>query len=708
MKNAWYNNKKNYYNGLEVLFMNITDIISFDDFNKVSITDKPGLSITQITDEPLYVESTFNEIHTSKESSIILFSAPGAVGKSALAKYIAYLTGGIYWDLSKIKLADNSFIGTMFVANGSSNIDSFLKGVSQGTNALIIDAFDEAEMISGKSSLENLVKDIIEHANPMKSVFLFSRTETADFLSSCLLNLGVGFSHYEINYFDRNQAIKFTQCYLEKGLLDSLDETKKLCIISSLETLDNSLNDNDESSSFTGYAPVLQAIATSIHEVTNYMDMLNQLKKNNSSFSLIKEILKNIMKREQEKLVSALRQRCLEIVVPDEFYTNFYTVKEQVHQIMYFLWMKEICVELPKTEFLGSDDYEKFKDNYEEVLKAFVPQHPFIKSNNGRYDFVGAAFKDYTIVMTLLDDEISELAEEYYSENAKLQSPLFWLFYLDENKNILKSTHFSYLLNAYNSKLKSKCSSEIDIFIKDNQTYADFATIEKADDYDENNIIENRKFQVEMIDDTFVFQNMINVSMSVDSKVCISGSDVNTYLSNSYIKCDSINIRCRELFVENYDESETTIITNDIALVDPSMKINVRGDGKFTVSSKDIETHPKLFRYKSDITENQGDITIEVFVHHLHTIFSKFRTHKKDMPAKDAEFIDFVVIASNPIKKRVFDFLIKKEIVFRSEHLYKLNLDKMSEYKINREFLHGTDLSQMEPLFMEYLNYIGE
>lgn len=706
MNNIWYNIKNNYYNRTEVLYMNITDIIPFDNFNKVVINDNPGPSISKINFNPFYVNSTFTEIHSAENPSIILFSAPGAVGKSALANYIAYLSKGIYWDLSKIKLADNSFIGTMFIANGSSNIDKFLKGVSQGTNALIIDAFDEAEMISGKTSLENLIRDIIEHAHPNKSVFLLSRTETADFLSSCLLNLNVDFSHYEINYFDRNQAIEFTECYLQKVLNNTLDDVKRLCISKSLETLDKSLTDCVERISFTGYAPVLQAIAMSIDKVNNYMDMLNNLKNDSSSFSLIKEILMTIMKREQEKVVSALKQRCMEISVPDEVYAELYSVEEQIHQIMYFLWMNEIYVELPKTDFSHSDDYAKFKDNYEYVLKTFVPQHPFIKSNNGKYDFVGAAFKDYTIVMTLLDDDISELAEEYYNDNTKLQSPLFWLFYLTENKKVLKSTHFSYLLNAYNSRLKSKCFSEINIYQKDDYVLANFITTEKTDDLEENRVIEDEKLKIELVDNAFVFQNMINVNISVNSRICILGNDVSTYLSNSYIKCDSLDVKCKEIFIENYDESETTIITNKINFIDPSTKLNVKGDGKFNISSRDIEKHPKLFRYKSEISEDESDITIEVFVHYLYTIFSKFRTHKKDMPAKDAEFIDYVVIASNSVKKSIFNFLLKEGIIFRSEHLYKISLEKMSEFKINREALECTDLNQMSPIFKEYINFI--
>ena len=71
-------------------------------------------SISKITSESFYVESVYEEIHRSTDAKFILFSAPGAAGKAALSKHIAFSYNGLYWDLSKIRLGNNSFCGTLW------------------------------------------------------------------------------------------------------------------------------------------------------------------------------------------------------------------------------------------------------------------------------------------------------------------------------------------------------------------------------------------------------------------------------------------------------------------------------------------------------------------------------------------------------------------------------------------------------------------
>ena len=67
-----------------------------------------------------YVEPEFHESKYKPEQvpRFILFSAPGATGKSALAKHICYSKNGIYWDLPNNKVAEFSFQGAIAEAVG--------------------------------------------------------------------------------------------------------------------------------------------------------------------------------------------------------------------------------------------------------------------------------------------------------------------------------------------------------------------------------------------------------------------------------------------------------------------------------------------------------------------------------------------------------------------------------------------------------------
>ena len=82
----------------------------------VDIMKEAHSSISTIKDEVFYVQPNYDEIKKDSEAKFIIFSAPGASGKSALAKYIAFKHKGIYWDLSQITLGENSFHGTLWRA----------------------------------------------------------------------------------------------------------------------------------------------------------------------------------------------------------------------------------------------------------------------------------------------------------------------------------------------------------------------------------------------------------------------------------------------------------------------------------------------------------------------------------------------------------------------------------------------------------------
>ena len=59
------------------------------------------------------------------------------------------------------------------------------------------------------------------------------------------------------------------------------------------------------------------------------------------------------------------------------------------------------------------------------------------------------------------------------------------------------------------------------------------------------------------------------------------------------------------------------------------------------------------------------------------------------MPAKDAEFVDYVILQANPSKKKLFDWMYELGIFFREKHLYKIKLDKMKEYRISMTALNS-------------------
>lgn len=186
--------------------------------------------LTYIDDEVFYVSPSFEQVKTDNKIStlnphFILFSAPGATGKSCLAKHIAHTHNAIYWDTSKLKLGENTFDGSILKMVGAENYSQFTTDLKNGYTALAIDAFDEAEAISGRTAVQQFIEDLercVKDAS-VPCVFLFSRTETAQFIASLCVENDIALQHYEIGFFEETQAVNFME-----GQIKNLKEGEAL------------------------------------------------------------------------------------------------------------------------------------------------------------------------------------------------------------------------------------------------------------------------------------------------------------------------------------------------------------------------------------------------------------------------------------------------------------------------------------------------
>ena len=702
--------------------MTITDLLKNKEFTSVDSTSSSCNSIQLITKDPHYIETMIKPIALDDSRQFVLFSAPGAVGKSALAKYVAYKTGGLYWDLSKLVIGDNTFIGTIYESVGLEKIDQYIKGLSTQKTALIIDAFDEAEMISGKTALENLLSEINRKANPTGTVFLFSRTETADNISKYLRQNGILFSHYELQYFDTDQARKFIHNFLEfrHNEIKACDWNEQtysdskasidICITKSLEQLSATLSSTDDNNTLIGYAPVLETIAINLLSERNLHKLANQLQNENNLFDTVYTILVRILEREHDKVIQALKLKIEGIDVSDNFFDIFYSKEEQISRLIAFITMDEIDTNLP-INCCSPENYDDLRKKCEEVLNTFTKQHPFITYNSEeeRYDFIGKAFRDYILAYAVLDSDLEFLAEEYYSRHQGIPSHVFWDQYLLNCDRTVQSHHFRYLQNSYSSKLTTGESYEIEIYGDQENVFCQFIRSNKSTE--EFRCSEEEKpFNVCVTDRGFVFNSITNLSFNVigdNSIVHIKNSGRDTNIQNSEIHCRKINIYGNNIVFLNYGSEETELVAEQIEFKDPTFIYTIKGTEP-KLSADNHETIPKLHKYFVPYFYKDDDLDINTFIHMMRSIFIKFRTHSKDMPAKDAEFVDYVILQANPSKKKLFDWMYNLGIFFREKHLYKIKLDKMKEYQISMTALNCSDQKQLKYIYDEYISFLSE
>jgi hypothetical protein len=114
----------------------------------------PGWSIeaapnTSFVEADLNLRDGYNHLGTP----IWFVAAPGAVGKSTLAKAISAHTGAVYLDLAKAETVAGNYLTGGLVKN------RLLDACEANQSTLLIDALDEARLRVTQSSFEDFLKD---------------------------------------------------------------------------------------------------------------------------------------------------------------------------------------------------------------------------------------------------------------------------------------------------------------------------------------------------------------------------------------------------------------------------------------------------------------------------------------------------------------------------------------------------------------------
>lgn len=658
-------------------------------------------SVSLVTEKPFYVGTHFNQIHSNLNSRFVLVSAPGATGKSAFGKYIAYLRNALYWNLAEINIGDGTFQGTLYKALGVSKISGYAQDLQSGNATLIIDAFDEAEIISGRKNVETFLaeaNEFLEEATA-PSVVLLSRTETAQNIAVFFKANKIPYIHYEIGYFPETQAREFVlrSAANRKSITPAVEE----CVDQYFNQVRTLVYDKDIVERFLGYAPVLEAIAAHITEISNTAKLLSELREGANEVSLIQKIMDNLLEREHQKFIAAFRVRVSGHEDKISDWDSIYSKDEQLVRILNYILLDDISFD----DYPVSSIPSFYIDEYNETIALFLPQHPFVqnafksKSDSTKIDFAGPAFRDYSLAYLILKEEFEVSAELYYQgevSDAHFPSQLFWNHYVDLNGGRIKSNHFLYLMEAYKSKTSIGCQTYLDLYQDEEGTVATFR-IEKA-----KQTIDCISLDVEVDNNIFKFGSLSNTSINIEGTVILGEND-NVHITDSTIFCDRLVVDANSIYIDSYTPCITTICSKQDISAPRATPLNVviNATGEIQVDIPNIFEFPKLSRFKKSlITEDALDIYS--FAHGLRRIFSSFRTHKKDMPARDAEKIDFVVVAGSPLKQEILEFLKQKQIIFKSAHLYKVNIDQMSASGINWGALIATDIKQLQLVYDQF------
>lgn len=362
---------------------------------------------TAFVEAPLSPSSGFDEISAS-ESRVILVSAPGAVGKTTLAREISSQTNAIYIDL-----AGTEPVGGNTLSGGLVKIEA-LADWQNGTAALLVDGLDEARLKVTQEGFEAFLGDVAYLANKGKlPIVLFGRTGAIQD-TWLVLSDKASTSVLEIGYYTPELALKFTETRLEMLKPASQHfQTQKKALKALLERLrSDTANDGDR---FSGYAPVLNAISDFVAKETNPGSILADTEKGEQSITL-NAILESILIREKGKLQS----------LPFEdasLAETLYGPAEQLQHLLALIYNTSP----PALPLMSPKDAEV----YSNALETWVTEHPFLDGNSNAASavfeaaIVSAALRNISTSAKAVSKELSKGAAanpfipEFYFQNPK-------------------------------------------------------------------------------------------------------------------------------------------------------------------------------------------------------------------------------------------------------------------------------------------------
>lgn len=640
---------------------------------------------------PNYIPPSFKELHPSNEGTpIMIFSAPGAVGKTTLAKYFAYQKNSYYWDLSKIKLGDNTFIGTVAKQFGHENLASILGRLEQGEVSFFFDGFDEAEMLSGWNGVVDFVTEIYQYVRKSQrpNAIFFSRTETVELITLALEECDdekTVYSLYEIDYFDRDGAIEFVKLVMR----GENDESYNIHRQPFAETVDKIFEAiarglsvdldqvwiHERSRSFVGYSAVLQTVGRFLAG-QNYAEIKSKFDAADSDTGLdvVSEFITYLLKREQKKVVDGLRDANSSNSTGFDEWDKIYSPDTQIKCLLAF-----INSNYEKSSIIPLIEAPAWLENaYVDAVSQFLPNHPFLRKGK----FASPSFRDYSLAMLISHSDSEEEALRFMREKENNLSPLFANYYHKINEGRCKGSHVGYIYDSVSSKLKYGDSQLLTVSKSNGGNYMlDIIYGQEGQSF------ESTSFKLTLSKSSpLTFEKRLhNALIIIDSQVKIGGLSRSVELRDVEISSREISIDASEVIANCYDESPITLASERFTSGNPELRVKKIGKAQFSVNFPSSTRYP-WSEYHDDnlsIPGSQRDVSEKVYA--LRLILRPFRKHNKATFGKQHEYIENIIVKDNAVRKVVFAKLLSKGVLARrsSSPMYELNENKLQEYGIN-------------------------
>ncbi|MBE0671431.1 MAG: hypothetical protein IH588_12645 [Anaerolineales bacterium] len=656
-------------------------------------TPLPSFSVAEPSIKP-YVDPSFEKIEFETEKpTVILVSAVGATGKTALAQQLSRETKLPILDLSKHKpVGDNTLTGLLTGAFNIKEISGVFEGLSCGSYGLIIDGLDEARSKTTGKAFEAFLDDIVKlcKTSTTTTFLMLGRTNIVDDCWVYISSQGIPTALISIAPFAIESAVKYIDAFT-----NGLSSPHKAHYIAVRDLIINRLgkaftashkNGSKDFLGFIGYPPVLDAIVTLLTNERNYHKLLEGINDSggkNVEISLLQHISEYILDRERSLKVIPNIVQPLIAGVPDEIarttLSTAYMDEEQCARLVAY------CLGRPLTIPVISENI--LNDKYEEQLVTWLPEHPFIAG----HEFRNAVFEALAIakLISAKTDSYDNIIADYIATHKHS----YYLVYMLESVSVDCKIKVSHLNAVLLSAMEFRSA----------HSFVELRVVgpEGNEEINGNNGALEVEIYIEIIlgetgenTKTFSFTTDIEAAtclkigpriagtfISVPCKVAIIGDEVEI-TAPVEVNCSVVQLNAKQLVIKPTHIREginEVIITAKRA--ESSVESISTGGTTFELALEDTGglSYP-IIRYVETITIPSLDPLMKEKYFRLKRILLEFRSHSRGSMARYRQKIEAERVLRNDIGRAVLKRLLNDNVLSLLGRFYHLDPEGLSRH----------------------------
>ena len=641
-----------------------------------------------------YVQPPMSQLETCEgrtplqDAQVVLISAPGATGKTAMSQYLSYSLNIPIFDLGNYAaVGANTIVGLLMKEVQPEDVFKYQSGLTSGQYSLIIDGLDEASIKVTQEGFEAFLKDVVFFAKASTglSFVILGRPGVMEDASMILENCGIKTILLEIEPFTIPKAVEFIDHQMNPNYVQKYDKQYREVRDYIIDQIGGFFKSESELNKkmferFIGYAPVLQSISNLLNEKQDFHSLLDELKANKKqNIELLIDIVKRILKRERGKIYDEVLPQIFEAGRPETFKKEIKKKagdeEEQCRRILGRFLKKEVVFNVAGER--------QFDEKYNEKMTEWIKHHPFFKGNEKKMQNI--VFESYLIAMLIDNPECKEDVLAYLRKAGSCSYLLLDIYSAvkKEGKGEIDYRFFPYLYSSFKTLDRPQDVGTTEIVADDDEAnpvkcYLSFARVGRDDEYE---------FCFTMNDnDVLVVPTPVS-ALNIDAPIHVALKDRKTDIQAPVaINCAKLDVESNDLLLTTPTENMGNIVwsCDEFTAVCPDYNVpnliqrTPQANNKFLIISD-----AQIYFPFNDYSKNH--VPVDASEEQLYEAFGKlrrmilmFRSHSKGVLARYCEKIDNR-IGKTPLGKTLIEGLMQKGVIYTDNTMYYIEITKFGE-----------------------------